>query len=99
MNYGYCNWSSDTGQLLLTFPHRRFLIYSPRTDAERSRPWNVTVLSQTKDGAKNISHVYLELTLRGPIKILFCPMLSISKKDIGFGRIPDFVCSSDKSDI
>jgi hypothetical protein len=96
MNYGYCNWSSDTGYFLLKFPHRRFLIYFP---ADRPRPWNITVLSQIKNVAKNVSHVYLELTVRGPMKIIFCPMLSISKKDIGLGRIPGFVCSSDKSDI
>jgi hypothetical protein len=33
------------------------------------------------------------------MKIIFGPVLSISKKDIGFGRVPGFVCSSDKSDI
>jgi len=58
-------------------------------------PGTLGFLSQTKDVAKNISHVYLKLTFRGPMKIIFCPMLSTSKKDIGFGRIPGFVCSSD----
>jgi hypothetical protein len=74
-----------------------FLISPPRADGQIPFLERYDFIP-TKCDAKNISHVYLELTLVRTNENNFLSSAVDFRKDIGFGRIPGFVCSG-KSDI